>query len=96
MKLVGLLIVVWLLFSCADGHDSDYIPYRLKALDAHVYADGQDFYAGRVEASYLGRKEGLAACQANASYLAKSKGFREWSFVCCTVAGDSDCKTKVR
>jgi hypothetical protein len=86
------------LASCS-GHDSDYMPYKLKGMNAYVYdEDDNEHFAGYSEGDYLDREAVLAGCQRNAHWKAQELhlGDREWSYICCTVTADSSCATKVR
>lgn len=95
---VALAAISLALLAGCSGHDSDYIPFALTGFDSWVYNDetDQEFYAGRAEASYLSRKEGLDSCQRAAYIEARRRHLDDWSYVCCTVTRSSDCVTKVR
>ena len=97
-RVVLLLSLIVVLFTACKGYDSDFIPYLMKGLDVWVYDDNTDreFYAGQVKANYWNRKEALSSCNTYAHSLAREKGLRNWSYVCCTVTSSSNCVTKVR
>ncbi len=88
--------MVVLLGACG-AEDSDY-PMSMSGLDSWVQDSdsGKQFYAGRVEASYLGRAEAAAKCRDLAIATANANSLQRWGYACCTVTSSSDCATKVR
>jgi hypothetical protein len=93
-----LAVLCALLLSSCDSHDSDYIPYGLKGMDAYVYDNDADVehYAGSVEGNYLSKDDTLSGCQSLAYSTARQKNLDDWGYVCCTVTSSSSCATKVR
>lgn len=93
---IGVLSILFMA-SCSS-HDGDYIPYGLEGMDAYVYNNDTDkeFYAGRVEGSYLSKDETLSKCQSLAYSAARKNHLDNWSYVCCTVTSSSSCATKVK
>lgn len=60
----------------------------------HVY-----FYFPNDKEVYLGTEKGASSCQAAAYSYANSKGLSrhsDWSYICCTIEGGSDCYRKIR
>ncbi len=94
---IALTLCALSMIAC-DSHDSDYIPYGLKGMDAYVYNNDTDneFYAGRVEGSYMSKDETLSKCQSLAYSVARHNHLENWSYICCTVTSSSSCATKVR
>lgn len=95
---IFVVVVVLILFSCSDGQDGDYFPYRMKGLDVYVYdnLEGKEHFAGHIKARYWDRKEALATCADYAEVTARSNQLKDWGYVCCTVTSSSSCVTKVR
>ena len=99
VKPIARLIVPFVCLAAGcNSHDDNYIPYRLKAMDAWVYDNRTDtnHYAGRATANYLSRDKGLSQCQSLAFSVASQMNLQDWGYVCCTVTSESDCVTKVR
>lgn len=98
MKRTAPVVAVCALLGACSAEDSDHYPYMLKALDAWVYDQdtGRNLFAGRAEASYLGRKDAAARCRDLAVAVARANDFKRWGYVCCTVTSSTDCATKVR
>lgn len=91
-------VVLLLLCMGCGSQDSEFIPYGLKAMDAHVYDNRSEtnHFAGRAKANYFSRADGLSQCRSMAFSLADQMGLQDWGYVCCTVTSGSDCVTKVR
>lgn len=95
----AVLLSVIAEMSACSGHDSDYMPYDMKGMNAYLYdQDGREHFAGFSDGSYLDRESLLSQCRSNA--FAKARGLhlddRDWGYVCCTVTSESSCATKVR
>lgn len=93
---VGIVLSA-LVAGCSD-YDSDFIPFVLTGFDAWVYDDENDeeFYAGRSDASYFSRQQGLENCHRAASGEARRRKLEDWSYMCCTVTQSSESVAKVR
>ena len=82
-----------------ESHDSDYMPYALKGMNAYVYnEDDKEFFAGYTDGNYLDREQVLSGCQNNARAKAHELHLEDsnWGYVCCTVTAGSSCATKVK
>ena len=67
---------------------------RYDDLDVHVY-----FYFPGGKEQYLGRVRGASACGGTARSYAAQHNLstnRDWSYICCTVEGGSNCYRKIR
>ena len=96
-QFLPLSLLLFTLSGCSS-HDSDFIPYGIKALDVYVYDDETDkeFYAGRIKTNYFNAKNAMSEATALANSIARQNNLSDWSYVDCTVTGSSDCATKVR
>lgn len=90
------LAAIFLLSAC--GADDSGYPMSMTGLDAWVQDNdsGKQFYAGRVEANYLGRTDAASKCRDLAIGTARANNLQRWGYVCCTVTSSSDCVTKIR
>jgi hypothetical protein len=103
-KLIGLIAIVFLLYKCTGGGfgtekifgPPDELPLsRYEDVYVHVwfqFPDNEKLYD-------LGRTKGAASCGNIAHDYAHSKGLSgnsEWSYVCCTEEGESNCYRKIR
>lgn len=96
IKHLLLIILLSALLGCSS-QDDDYIPYKLKGMNAWVSDEnGNSYFAGLVEGGYSKREELKDECADLAYELAYSKNIENFGYVCCTVTSDSDCETKVR
>ncbi len=95
---VAFVILMLLIVAACNSYDKDYIPYTLKGFDVWVYdnATDKEYYGGRVKANYFSKDSALSRCRDQAYTVAKQYKLTNWSYVCCTVTGSSDCVTKVR
>lgn len=91
------LLSLTVLAAC-DGHDDDFIPYDIEAMDVYVYGDNnRELFAGRIETSYFSAADNLSRAQSLAWLFAREKHLgSDWSYIVCTVTSDSSCATKVR
>ena len=94
----GISFFLLLIVLGCSGHDSDYVPFVLKGMDAWVYNNETDeeFYGGRATGNYFNKDGVLSECQNLASTTARMHEIEDWSYVCCTVTSSSDCSTKVK
>ena len=72
---------------------------RYDDLDVHVYFyfPGSDYLDAKEQ--YLGLVHGASACGETARSYARGRRLgnnREWSYICCTVEGGSNCYRKIR
>jgi hypothetical protein len=100
MKAITLarVLAVCVSLAACNVQDSDYIPYGLKGMNAHVYDPqrSETYLAGFAAGGYLSRNDVRSRCAALASAEAGRRRLKEWSYVCCTVTSSSSCETKVR
>lgn len=94
LTILGFLAIL----TACNSHDSDYIPYAIKAMDVWVYDIEKDknYYGGRVKTNYFSSDSALSKCASNAHATANQYHLNDWSYVCCTVTPWSECVTKVR
>jgi len=64
-----------------------------------VYVNVYFYFPEGEKEYYLGRTKGASSCGSMAHSYAYSKGLSgnsEWSYICCTEEGGSDCYRKIR
>ena len=102
-EIIGLFIVAVVVYNCSGGGygtdgifgPPDSLPLsRYDDLYVNVY-----FYFPDGKEAYLGRTKGASSCGDMAHGYAhqhRLTGNRNWSYVCCTEEGDSNCYRKIR
>ena len=92
------------LMGWSNGHDKDYIPYKLTGFTVYLYdeqkAPNADYYVGAISCTYSDRATGLSKARSMAYAAAKRLNFHIDQagrfYVICTVTKKSSCATKVR
>ena len=95
-------LAIFCLTACSE-YDSKYIPYKLTCFNVYLYdekkAPDADYFAGSIQCTYKGRKEGLSRARSLAYHEAKSMEFDISNgryYIICTSTKNSGCITKVR
>ncbi len=95
-------VAIWLaLKPPAPEVDADHYPYAMTGVRPEFHYPGgvvhETTLLGEIPATYEQRELAAGSCRKAAEMWAEIHHVPTgWSYVCCTVAPDSGCKTKVR